>query len=136
MPSDRCKRGYGSFAVGRWYHFHEFGWHLGNVGSDRLVLTEREEQAQTTLWHSIYYVPDHQRATFLSGLSLGISPDSAHDIICCRSMLESLGSRIDVRKALSGCGGHEPESPEISDYVLHCVSNDLPESAAAMMPRY
>jgi hypothetical protein len=51
-------------------------------------------------------------------------------------LLEFLGSQIDVRKALGKCGGYAPESPEISDYVMHCVMNDVPENAAAMMPRY
>lgn len=104
--------------------------------SDRLVLTEREEQAGSSLWHSIFYASDYNRVTFLSGLSMGINPDSAHDVICCRSLLEFLGSEIDVRKALGKCGGYAPESPEISDYVMHCVVNDVPENAAAMMPRY
>jgi hypothetical protein len=35
MPSDGIgwlQRGYSFFAGGRWYDFHEFGSHLGNVG--------------------------------------------------------------------------------------------------------
>ncbi len=32
MPSDGCKGDTVPVAVGRWYNFHEFGWHLGNVG--------------------------------------------------------------------------------------------------------
>ena len=31
-PSDGCRTGAVPLAVGRWYDFHEFGWHLGNVG--------------------------------------------------------------------------------------------------------
>ncbi|MEM7224335.1 MAG: helix-turn-helix transcriptional regulator [Pseudomonadota bacterium] len=104
--------------------------------SDRLVLTEREEQGGSSLWHSIFYASDYNRITFLSGLSMGITPDSAHDVICYRSILEFLGSEIDVRNALKGCGGYPPASPEISDYVRHCVENDLPDNVPAMMPKY
>ena len=32
MPSDGCKADTAPSALGQWYDFHEFGWHLGNVG--------------------------------------------------------------------------------------------------------
>ncbi len=32
MPSDGCKGDTVPLAVGKWNDFHEFGWHLGNVG--------------------------------------------------------------------------------------------------------
>ena len=32
MPSDGCKGDTVPLVVGRWYNFHEFGCHLGNVG--------------------------------------------------------------------------------------------------------
>ncbi len=32
MPPDGCKGSKISLAVGKWYDFHEFGCHLGNVG--------------------------------------------------------------------------------------------------------
>ena len=32
MPSDGCKGDTVPLAMGQWYDFHEFGWHLGNVG--------------------------------------------------------------------------------------------------------
>ena len=34
MPSDGCKGDTIPLAVGKWYDFHEFGCHLGNVGLD------------------------------------------------------------------------------------------------------
>ena len=34
MPSDGCIGDTVPLAVGKWYEFHEFGWHMGNVGSD------------------------------------------------------------------------------------------------------
>ena len=33
MPSDGCIGDTVPLAVGKWYEFHEFGWHMGNVGS-------------------------------------------------------------------------------------------------------
>jgi hypothetical protein len=32
MPSDGCKGGTVTLVVGPWYGFHEFRFHLGNVG--------------------------------------------------------------------------------------------------------
>ncbi len=39
MPSDGCKGDTIPLAVGKWYDFHEFGWHLGNVGLSNIMLT-------------------------------------------------------------------------------------------------
>ena len=35
MPSDGCIGDTVPLAVGKWYEFHEFGWYMGNVGSDK-----------------------------------------------------------------------------------------------------
>ncbi len=34
MPSDGCKGDTVPLAVGKWYDYHEFGWHLRNVGKN------------------------------------------------------------------------------------------------------
>ena len=38
MPSDGCIGDTVPLAVGKWYDFHEFGWYMGNVGTDVSVL--------------------------------------------------------------------------------------------------
>ncbi len=52
-PSDGCGRDAVPLAVGRWYDFHEFGWHMGNVGSWSIRTTDRNietiEQTVVTL---------------------------------------------------------------------------------------
>ena len=35
MPSDGCIGDTVPLAVGKWYDFHEFGWYMGNVGSNK-----------------------------------------------------------------------------------------------------
>ena len=37
MPSDGCIGDTVPLAVGKWYEFHEFGWHMGNVGLNNLI---------------------------------------------------------------------------------------------------
>ena len=39
MPSDGCIGDTVPLAVGKWYEFHEFGWHMGNVGLEFFCLT-------------------------------------------------------------------------------------------------
>ena len=92
--------------------------------SNRLVWAEREERAGASFWHSVFYSSDFNPVTYLSGLSLGITADSAHEIVCYRSLLEFLGKDTDVKAALQTCRAYDSESPEISDHVRACVSND------------
>ena len=40
MPSDGCIGDTVPLAVGKWYEFHEFGWYMGNVGSDFCTRSE------------------------------------------------------------------------------------------------
>ncbi len=41
-PSDGCGRDTVLLAVGKWYDFHKFRWHLGNIGL-RLLAGRRDE---------------------------------------------------------------------------------------------
>jgi hypothetical protein len=43
MPSDGCEGGTVPLPVGQWYDFHEFGCHLGNVGSTEDPFTKNFE---------------------------------------------------------------------------------------------
>ncbi len=112
--------------------------HEGIVYSmaNRLVITERETHAEKSHWHTILNMSDYSRLTFLSGLSIGIAPDSGHDISCFRSLCEYLGGEINIRAALSTCGAHKYDSPAISDYVRHCVTNELADNDYSFMPRF
>ena len=102
----------------------------------RLVISERQEEPGSSAWHSVYYKSDLNPITFLSGLTLGVNPDNAHEIVCFRSVLEYLGKDINVRDVMRNCGNFDPESAEISDYVRYCIKNDLSDHSPAMMPRF
>jgi transcriptional regulator with XRE-family HTH domain len=104
--------------------------------ADRLVWVEREMMAGASLWQGLFYPSDFNSVRYLSGLSLGITSDGAHDIVCYRSVLEYLGKRIDVKAALRQCRAYDPGSPEISQHVRNCVSNEQAGSADVFMPRY
>ena len=49
MPSDGCIGDTVPLAVGKWYEFHEFGWHMGNVGLEVLVISIRPMTLRPTL---------------------------------------------------------------------------------------
>ena len=57
MSSDGCKGNRIPLEIGPWYHFHEFGCHLGNVGLNAMVkssITERvKRRIQATLVKSV-----------------------------------------------------------------------------------
>ena len=42
MPSDGCIGDTVPLAVGKWYEFHEFGWHMGNVGYNSIDVLRAE----------------------------------------------------------------------------------------------
>ena len=48
MPSDGCIGDTVPLAVGKWYDFHEFGWYMGNVGSNSepIILSAVETAAR------------------------------------------------------------------------------------------
>ena len=69
MPSDGCIGDTVPLAVGKWYEFHEFGWHMGNVGSNNLCLTAHKTQSladdDRTLRNALRHVPESVRDSVL-----------------------------------------------------------------------
>jgi len=104
--------------------------------SDRLIMTERESSAGASLWHSIFYTSDNNRITFLAGLSVGVTPESAHTVVAYRSLLEYLGEDIDLKSALRHCGSYDYEALEVGPYIKACVSNDLAEHDDTFSPKF
>ncbi len=52
-PSDGCGRDAVPLAVGRWYDFHGFGCHLGNVGLSYNAEPTQWERARA-VWYDCY----------------------------------------------------------------------------------
>ena len=77
MPSDGCIGDTVPLAVGKWYDFHEFGWHMGNVGfidetgaSTKMARlrgrAKRGERCRAAVPHGHW-----KTTTFTAGLRLG-----------------------------------------------------------------
>lgn len=102
---------------------------------NKLVITERETFTGAALWNTILYTSDYSTASIMPGLSLGVAPNSANDIVCYRTVWEFLGPNIDLRAALNAAGSFDLNAPEITDYIRQTVSNDLMESDFAFSPK-
>ena len=59
MPSDGCIGDTVPLAVGKWYEFHEFGWHMGNVGVEFNILDYSSDKSIT------FEVPEEDIASAL-----------------------------------------------------------------------
>jgi len=120
----------------REYNLPEIIKHEGVVYSvaNRLVITELEEFTGASLWQTILYGSDYSTISLMPGLSLGIAPESAQDIVCYRVVWEYLGQDVDLRTVLKGGGKLERDAPE-NNYIREAVSNNFLDSETAFTPR-
>jgi hypothetical protein len=90
-----------------------------------LTMIERRPQETTSTFFTILYGATEGELTYLSGLVLGVAPDTSRDIYALRTCWRYLGRDIDLRAALRACGQFPKDSPEIGSYIRYCTQNDL-----------
>lgn len=90
-----------------------------------LTMIERRPQELTSTFFTVLYGASEGELTFMSGLVLGVAPDTSRDIYALRTCWRYLGRDIDVRAALRACGQFPRDSDEIGKYVVYCTSNEL-----------
>jgi transcriptional regulator with XRE-family HTH domain len=90
-----------------------------------LTMIERRPQELTSTFFTILYGASEGELTYMSGLVLGVAPDTSRDIYALRTCWRYLGREIDLRAALRACGQFSNDSPEIGSYVRYCTQNDL-----------
>ena len=103
---------------------------------NRLTIIERRPKATDTAFFSILYGADSEDFSMLSGLSMGVAPDSSRGIYCVRLCWQYLGIDIDIRRALSQCGQFASDDPGIDRHIQHYTHNELAAGDFAFMPRY
>ncbi len=87
----------------------------------RVILMEQEIVSRQSTWTTVMYPTDFDDPNILSGLSMGISPESLHDIMCFRTIWEFLGKQTDLRSALRACGMIDQMDPSIPK----CLSGNI-----------
>lgn len=101
-----------------------------------LTMIERRPQETSSTFFTVLYGASEGALTFLSGLVLGVAPDSSRDIYALRTCWRYLGRNIDMRAALRACGQFPSDSPEIGSYIRYCTQNDLSAGEEFFAPHF
>ena len=103
--------------------------------ADRLFIYERETITGNRIWQTVVYTSNFKFSTYLSGLTMGIANQAVGDIACYRVVYEFLGTNINPRMALSGCGTFDLNTTEVSKFIRDRIVNDIRPSETAFIPR-
>lgn len=91
--------------------------------NDRIFLVDHDSLTKNEISQTVVYPNYQNQLTRLYGLKLGVSTGSRREPLCARVVLEAIGQRIDIRKALRACGTYEPDTsdldPEIKDLIIN-----------------
>lgn len=90
--------------------------------SSRFFVIERETLSQHAISATIY-APLHRAGGYLTGVGCSLSSSVDNHPTAARSVLEFIGVRTDLRKALKSCGIFRPESKAINPYIVSMVDN-------------
>lgn len=91
--------------------------------TDRLIMMEQEVISRKSAWTTVMYTTDFDEPTTLSGLSMGIIPESSHDIVCFRVMWEFLGKEPELRSAVQACGLLDVSDPSLPNLLSGNTEN-------------
>lgn len=97
--------------------------------NDRIFLIDHDSLTGNEISQMILYPNYEHRLTRLTGLKLGVSTGRRREPLCARVLLESLGRRTAVKRALGACGLFEPESPEIDSEIKTMIDNRMEDGA-------
>ena len=90
--------------------------------NSRFFLIERETLSQHVITETIY-APLHRTGGYLTGIGCSLSSSIDNHPTAARSVLEFIGAKTDLRKALKSCGIFRPDSNAINPYIVSMVDN-------------
>ncbi len=90
---------------------------LLQVGN-RIHMLDQEAIMGEELSHMILFPPYRSRISTLLGMKMGVTATEAHEPIAARVVLEKIGRRVEVRRALEHCGLHSANSDTVPASVL------------------
>ncbi|MFO1059259.1 MAG: helix-turn-helix transcriptional regulator [Dongiaceae bacterium] len=100
----------------------------------KLIVLEQQAGAPAAFC-TILDGTDYRGLTYLSGIMLGIAPDGSRTIYCLRVVWHYLGAEVALRRRLAECGQLPLDSPELSVYLRHCITNELAPGEPTFSPR-
>lgn len=84
---------------------------------NRVMIVDREQGMGKGMYSTLLIASDYPVPSFLPGLTLGITPEGAHDVSCIRMIWEYLGKTPDLREIIKQCGVYNKDAPELPEYV-------------------
>lgn len=100
-----------------------------------LSTIESRPTARASTFYCVLYGVDSDTLTMLSGLYMGVSPDSSRSIYCIRTCWQYLGKEIDLRQHIGMLGQLPSDDQSISPYIRHCIQNEFAGEEQAFSPR-
>lgn len=100
-----------------------------------LSTIESRPTARASTFYCVLYGANTDALTVLSGLYMGVSPDSTRTIYCIRTCWQYLGKDVDLRKHIGACGQFPLDEASISPYIRHCIQNEFAGEDQAFSPR-
>lgn len=91
--------------------------------NERIFMLDIESFTGNELTQTICFPNYRRRVTRLSGLKIGVSASEPRNLCCPRVLLEFLGPRVDLRRALAQCGLLDPASGQVDAEVLRLIDN-------------
>lgn len=99
-----------------------------------LTIIERRPRELTSTFFTILYGAGPNELSYLSGLVMGVAPDSSRDIYALRACWRYLGREVNVLSKLRQCGQFPRDDAGISNYIRYCTQNELPPGEEFFSP--
>ena len=97
--------------------------------NDRIFMIDYDSLTNEEISQTVLYPNYQHRLTRLSGLKLGVSTGFRREPLGARVLLEALGRRVSVKKALKVCGLYETDSDEIGAEIKAMIDNSVDHGA-------
>lgn len=91
--------------------------------NERIFMLDIESFTKNELTQTVCFPSYRSRVTRLSGLKIGVSASEPRSPCCARVTLEFLGTRIDMRQALTQCGLLDPQDSAVDAGILRSIDN-------------
>ena len=101
---------------------------------DRVHMLDQETITLSELSQTILFPTYRNKVTTLTGLTMGVSGNDAHQPSASRVVLHYLGRTVDLRKAIAGCRLHAADSEAVPARVRSYLC-DRPEGLAFAVSR-
>ena len=102
--------------------------------ADRLFLVESEPELNSTISETVLTPSYRPNNPYMSGLTICASSCAAHQPGSARTVVESLGKNVDIRKAMRQCGLFHHTDERIPKKIKLAITNVIAEEEFTLHP--